>query len=184
MKYKIGVVHGKFQGFHLGHMEYVLASFEHCEHLIIGITNPDPDLTKKDSSDIKRSLSESNPFTYYERYIMIRDSLVERNISKDNFDIVPFPINFPDKLYLYAPSDAVYFTTIYDEWNRKKIQVLKNLGLKVNILWERTMEDRLTSGTELRDKIKHGLVWEYLVPKAVERIIKENKLDKKLQSLR
>lgn len=183
MKDIIGVAHGKFQGFHLGHLEYIMASCELCEHLIIGITNPDPDLTKEDIHDKKRSLPESNPFTYYERYLMIRDSLLERNIPKESFDIVPFPINYPEKLYTYAPTDAVYYTTVYDYWNRKKVEVLRNLGYEVKVLWERTMEDRLTSGSELREKIIKGKVWEHLVPKSVERVIKENKLDKRLQGI-
>lgn len=182
MKYKIGVVHGKFQGFHLGHMEYILASYEQCEHLIIGITNHDSDLIKEDINDKKRSLPESNPFTYYERYLMIRDSLLERNIHKEHFDIVPFPINYPEKLINYAPMDAIYFTTIYDDWNRKKVKVLKNLGLKVIILWERSMDDRLTSGTELRNRIRNGMVWEHLVPKAVEKVIKDNKIDLRVRN--
>ena len=182
-KVNLGLVHGKFQGLHLGHMEYILAAYDRCEHLIIGITNPAPEATEEDKSDLKRSSVEANPFTYYERFLMIRDSLLERGIPRENFDIVPFPINFPTKIANYAPKEAVYFTTVYDEWNRKKIGVLKGLGLEVVVLWERTMGDRLTTGTEVRRRLREGGVWEYLVPMAVVNVIKEYELDKRLQQI-
>jgi cytidyltransferase-like protein len=37
-------VHGRFQPFHYGHLEYTLAALACCDHRIIGITNPDPSL--------------------------------------------------------------------------------------------------------------------------------------------
>lgn len=178
-KVNLGLVHGKFQGLHLGHMEYILAAYERSEHLVIGITNPDPELTKEDESDVKRSSAEANPFSYFERFLMVRDSLLERGVPRGDFDIVPFPINFPAKLLNYAPKGAVYFTTIYDEWNRKKVKVLKELGLRVVVLWERSMGDRLTTGTEVRRRIREGGVWEHLVPRAVVKIIKEYELEKR-----
>ena len=37
----IGVIHGRFQMLHHGHMEYLLAGKKRCQRLIIGISNPD-----------------------------------------------------------------------------------------------------------------------------------------------
>ena len=34
----LGVVMGRFQGLHLGHMEYLLAGAQRCEHLLVGVT--------------------------------------------------------------------------------------------------------------------------------------------------
>ena len=39
---EIGVVHGRFQLFHLDHLKYVLGAKARCRHLVVGITNPDP----------------------------------------------------------------------------------------------------------------------------------------------
>ena len=95
-KNKIGVIHGRFQGLHKGHMEYLLEGKRRCDFLYIGITNPDPGLTKDNSADLKRSKPEENPFTYYERMNMIRDAMLEAGVSRQEFEIVPFPINFPE----------------------------------------------------------------------------------------
>ncbi len=35
-----GVVHGRFQPFHLDHLKYALAGLTHCDYLFVGITNP------------------------------------------------------------------------------------------------------------------------------------------------
>ena len=36
---KTGVIHGRFQGLHNGHMEYLLTAKKRCDFLVIGITN-------------------------------------------------------------------------------------------------------------------------------------------------
>ena len=42
--HKIGVIHGRFQLLHNDHLKYLLAGKKRCEHLVVGITNPDPAL--------------------------------------------------------------------------------------------------------------------------------------------
>ena len=39
--HEVGVIHGRFQGLHLAHMEYLLAGKSRCRFMYIGITNPD-----------------------------------------------------------------------------------------------------------------------------------------------
>ena len=63
MKDKLGVIHGRFQLLHNDHMKYLLAGKERCEHLIIGICNPEQDLTKYTSNNPHRSKRSSNPLT-------------------------------------------------------------------------------------------------------------------------
>ena len=50
-----GVIHGRFQVFHNDHLVYLLAGLALCRHLVVGITNPDPFLTRDDAADRKRS---------------------------------------------------------------------------------------------------------------------------------
>ncbi len=96
----VGVIHGRFQIFHNDHLKYVLAGKSRCSHLAVGITNPDPSLTRHDPIDPHRSLPSANPLTYFERYIMVRAALVESGVPEREFSIVPFPINFPE-IYEY-----------------------------------------------------------------------------------
>jgi cytidyltransferase-like protein len=36
-----GMIHGRFQPFHLGHLEYLRGAAGRCDEIIVGITNPD-----------------------------------------------------------------------------------------------------------------------------------------------
>ncbi|MBW2086390.1 MAG: nicotinate-nucleotide adenylyltransferase, partial [Deltaproteobacteria bacterium] len=71
-----GVVHGRFQVLHNDHLKYLLAGKARCRHLVVGVTNPDPSVTKDEKADPNRSQPLANPMTYYERYVMVRTVLV------------------------------------------------------------------------------------------------------------
>lgn len=182
-KSKIGVIHGRFQGLHNGHMEYLLAGKERCEHLIIGITNylcsaKDDDISKIDSHRLN---DDANPFTYFERLEMIRLAMLENNIKESEFSIVPFPIEQPELIFNFVPSDATFFLTIYDEWGKEKLKRLKQLGLTVDVMWERSESEKPVSGSLVRKMIAEENSWEHLVPKAVYEYIKSHNLDSRIK---
>ena len=56
-----GMVHGRFQPFHNGHLEYLNGAAVRCEEIFVGITNPDPARVLPEESDPLRHLPESNP---------------------------------------------------------------------------------------------------------------------------
>jgi nicotinamide-nucleotide adenylyltransferase len=123
-----GVIHGRFQVLHNDHLTYLLAGKERCSHLVVGITNPDPTLTRDDPADPHRSLPGSNPLTYYERYLMVTSALIEAGLGFREFSVVPFPVNLPDLYRHYVPLDATFFLTIYDPWGEKKTGAFPVLG--------------------------------------------------------
>jgi nicotinamide mononucleotide adenylyltransferase len=178
-----GVAHGRFQLFHLDHLKYVLAAKKHCRHLIVGITNPDPTLTKFDPTDPHRSSEVNNPLTLYERYIMIRESLLDSGLNFREFSLVPFPINFPNLYRYYLPLEATFFLTIYDEWGEKKLAMLTSLGLKVDVLWRKPKSEKGITATALRRMMGRDQAWEHLVPRAVARLVKEMGLRERLRLL-
>jgi cytidyltransferase-like protein len=182
-KSRIGVIHGRFQVLHLGHMEYLLAGQERCDFLYIGITNPDPHLTATSKADEVRSTRSANPMTYYERLEMIRDAMVESGVLRNQFEIVPFPINFPDLLHYYVPTSAIFYVTIYDDWGREKLNVLKEQGLIVEVMWERSMSERLTTGKQVRALIARDGDWHHLVPGSVQRYIETHSLVGRIKEL-
>ena len=178
-----GVIHGRFQPLHLGHMEYILAGKNRCQQLVIGIANPDPNVTIRHQANPARSLPSSNPFTYYERMLMIKNSLLEAGVSRHDFEIVPFPINYPQILKYYVPMDARFFVTIYDDWGKAKVNMLTKLGLDIEVMWERNLAQRLTTGTEIRKLIAKGDAWEHLLPFGAVKIINELGLKERVKSL-
>lgn len=170
---------------HLGHIEYLMEGIKRSDHLVVGITNFDPftgaDDKNANLSHLSHFKREANPFTYFERMQMVKESLKEEGVPLEMFDITPFPIEFPERIENYAPLNATYLLTIYDEWGREKLKRLQELGLKTDVMWERTDAERLTSGTEIRGLIAKGNEWKHLVPPAVHRYIITNKLDERIK---
>lgn len=179
-----GVIHGRFQVLHQDHLVYLMAARDRCRHLIVGITNPDPSLTGEDSTDRERSLPEANPLTYFERQVMVRRVLVEAGWGLETFSVVPFPINFPRLYAYYVPMDATFFLTVYDDWGRRKRARFEELGLRVQVLWERTPKEKGIRGTEVRARMVRGEAWEHLVPPATASLMKAWNIPGRLQGLR
>lgn len=178
-----GVVHGRFQVMHLKHMEYILAAKMRCNKLYIGLTNPDRLHTRESVNDINRSEPSANPLSYYERYQMIRGAMREFNVSENEYDIIPFPISCPEYILQYAPKDAVYYMGMYDEWDEEKYKILRSLGLNIDVLWHKTLEEKGITGSWVRSCIATDQEWAHLVPKSVYRFLTENGLDKKIKRL-
>jgi cytidyltransferase-like protein len=174
-----GIVLGRFQPLHLGHVEYLDVAKKRCERLFIGITNPDSSVGIIDQADSKRSLSQNNPFSYIDRHLMIERSLLEFGWNADSFCIMAAPITDPRRLavYLPSPTKSEFFVTIYDEWGEQKAREVAALGYLTTTLWRRTYDERFTSGTLVREAIRNGESWEHLVPPAVFRYVMENGLN-------
>jgi len=179
-----GVIHGRFQILHNDHLRYIMAGKERCRHLVIGITNPDPGLTREAASDRKRSHPQANPLTYFERYLMVTAVMDELGVNRHDFSIVPFPINIPGLYQYYVPLDAVFFLTIYDDWGRQKLRYFKSLGLKTVVLWEVSPEEKGISSSDIRQRMTAGQEWRDLVPPSVYRMANQWNIPDRLQNIR
>jgi len=171
--HELGVIHGRFQVLHNDHLRYLLAGMKRCRHLVVGITNPEPQLTASDPAAPQRSRPEANPFTYYERFRMVDAALKGAGVEANRFSIVPFPINFPDRYGYYVPLEAVFFLTIYDAWGEKKLQMFLEMGLRTDVLWRCTLEEKGLNATTVRSLLRNSHPWEHLVPEPVVPVIKD-----------
>jgi nicotinamide mononucleotide adenylyltransferase len=169
---EMGVIHGRFQVFHNDHLKYVLAGKSRCRHMVVGITNPDPTLTRDDPADALRSDPTSNPLTYFERYTMVRAVLLEAGLNHAEISIVPFPINVPELYQYYLPLDATFYLTIYDAWGRRKLEQFQSAGLKTKVLWEKTPEEKGLRAGDIRRRMALGDPWEDTVPQATANLMK------------
>lgn len=177
-----GVIHGRFQILHNDHMCYLLSARELCRHLVVGITNPDPVLTRSEPFDTHRSSAESNPLSYYERFLTIRAALEDAGLRAEEYSIVPFPISFPDLYACYLPMDALFFVSIYDDWGREKLRRFQALGLRTHVLRSVAPEDKGISSTDIRRLIGRNEPWEHLVPPTVVRILKQSGVIERIRS--
>ncbi len=178
-----GVIHGRFQVLHNDHLVYLLAGMALCSHLVVGITNPDPFLTRDDPADPKRSDPAANPLTYYERYVMVRAVLDEAGIHPSRFSVVPFPINIPELYKYYVPLDALFFLSIYDDWGKRKLEYFESLGLSTHILREVATAQKGLSATNIRRRMSDNEPWEYQVPPAVTTLMKNWDIPGRLRAM-
>ena len=165
------MIHGRFQPFHLGHLEYLKGAAERSEAVFVGITNPDPTRIREESSDPLRHLPESNPFTYVERLLMIEAAAVDEGIP---VHVIPFPVNEPELWDAYVPRSATQYLRLFSDWGGAKLERLREAGYDVVILDEGA--EKQISGSDVRTAMREGGDWEALVPAGVARVIREHDL--------
>ena len=178
---ELGFIHGRFQLFHNDHLRYALLAKQQCEKLIVGITSPENASLIREEVDPHRSEAASNPFTYYERFNMVKLALLGAGLKREDFEIVPYPIERPEILYNYVPLGATSFFTIYDDWGYEKLNRLKNLGYGTVVLFD-TRQKAMCS-TEIRQKMVNGDTWKQMVPEAVYHYVVENNLVDKVKQV-
>jgi nicotinamide-nucleotide adenylyltransferase len=163
-------VHGRFQPFHNGHLEYVLRARQRCKRLVIGITAADPAAVRKEHASPHRHEPASNPFTYFERLQIIQDTLLAQGLSPSTFAIVPFPIQDPGLISHYVPERITHFLRVYSRWEEEKTRRLRDEGFPVEVL--DPGEEKKISGSEVRRLMREGLRWEHLVPRGAAEFVR------------
>jgi nicotinamide-nucleotide adenylyltransferase len=180
----VGVVHGRFQVLHHDHLAYIRAGRARCRHLVIGITNPDPTLTRAERADPARGAPLANPLTYFERQMLLRAALDAAGIPPVELSVVPLPISCPDLYRYYVPPDAVHFLTIYDDWGREKLARFERLGLRTELLWQRPAAEKGQTASEIRARMLRGEPWGEFVAPGTRALLEAWRIPQRLQALR
>lgn len=163
---RLGMIHGRFQPFHNGHLEYLRGAAAQSDVVFVGITNPDPARIKEESSDPLRHLPESNPFTYVERLLMVSEVAHDEGIRAH---VIPFPVNEPELWAAYVPAGVTQYLRLFSEWGGTKLERMRAAGYDVVILDEGSAKE--ISGLEVREALRSGDDWEALVPPGVARVL-------------
>ncbi len=161
------MIHGRFQPFHNGHLEYLRGAAARSGRVFVGITNPDPRRIKEEPTDPLRHLPESNPFTYTERLLMVEAVAADEGIP---VHVIPFPVNEPDLWPAYVPDGITQYLRLFSDWGGTKLERLRDAGYEVVVLDEGVEKE--ISGMDVRDAIRSDGDWEGLVPPGVARVIR------------
>jgi cytidyltransferase-like protein len=161
------MIHGRFQPFHNGHLDYLRGAAALSGEVFVGITNPDPQRIKEEPSDPLRHLPESNPFSYVERLLMI-DAVAED--ERIRVHVIPFPVNEPELWTAYVPAGVTQYLRLFSEWGGTKLERMRDAGYRVVVLDEGV--DKEISGADVRTALRSGEDWEALVPPGVARVIR------------
>jgi len=165
-----GMIHGRFQPFHNGHLEYLKGAAQRSDEVFVGITNPDPSQVKPEASDPDRHLPESNPYTYVERMLMVKAAAADAGLATERLHVIPFPVNTPELWHAYVPNDVVQYIRLFSDWGGTKLERLQAAGFEVVVLDEGAEKE--LSGADVRAAIRDGRDWEQLVPPGVAAVIK------------
>ncbi len=164
------MVHGRFQPFHNGHLEYLRGAAERSDEVFVGITNPDPARIKPEPSDPLRHLPESNPYSYAERLLMVKGAAGDLGLDPTCVHVIPFPVNEPELWPAYVPADVTQYLRLFSEWGGTKLERLREAGYEVVVLDEGV--EKQLSGADVRAAIRECGDWESLVPPGVARVLR------------
>jgi nicotinamide-nucleotide adenylyltransferase len=156
---KRGLFVGRFQPFHLGHLEAVKDILKEVEELVIVV------------GSAQYSHNVNNPFTAGERLTMIREALKDAKIDSGRVWVVPVP---DVHLHMMWVSSVEGYTPCFDVvYSNEPLsrRLFIEAGYKVKAI--RFHERKLYSSTEIRERMLKDDSWEKLVPKSVAAFIKE-----------
>jgi nicotinamide mononucleotide adenylyltransferase len=164
------MIHGRFQPFHNGHLEYLAGAAERSHEVFVGITNPDPARIKPEPSDPLRHLPESNPWSYAERLLMVKASAADLGLDLARVHVIPFPVNEPELWAAYVPEGVTQYIRLFSDWGGTKLDRLRAGGYEVVVLDEGAAKG--VSGADVRGALRDGGDWQSLVPPGVARVIR------------
>jgi nicotinamide-nucleotide adenylyltransferase len=154
-----GLYVGRFQPFHIGHLEAIKGILQEVEELIVVI------------GSAQYSHNQENPFTTGERLVMIRSALQEAKIDTSQVWIVPVPdvhlhMMWVSEVEGYTPKFHIVYSNepltrrLFSEANYK----VKNVPFH---------DRRFYSSTVIRNKMLEDDTWKALVPKSTVALILE-----------
>ena len=164
-----GLLVGRFQPFHLGHLHCVQHVLNKVPEIIIAIG----------SAQFSHTLH--NPFTAGERVTMIRLALDEVRIDAAKYYLIPVrDLRIHDLWVPYLVSQAPRFEVVFSN-EPITSRLFKEAGFRVEPI---PFYDRETySSTEIRERVVRGDSWEKLVPESVAAYIKSVFGDERLREL-
>jgi len=152
-----GLLVGRYQPFHKGHLEVLLEALRKCDELIIGI------------GSAQESHTMENPFTAGERIEMIRLCLSKENRAKTIMVPIPdvnrFAIWVSHIESLVPPFKAVFTNNPLT----KSLFEAKDYKVHPMKIYDRS----IYAGTVIRGRMLNGEDWEPLVPEKIVNYLKK-----------
>ena len=154
-----GILIGRMQPVHNGHMEVIKRILEEVDEIVIGI------------GSAQLSHEVKDPFTAGERVLMMTQALAEIDVDPSRYYIIPMQdINFKAIWASHVKMLTPPFSIVYSG-NPLVKQLFAEEGYEVR---QPPLYDRIhLSGTEVRRRILEDENWQELVPKATADLLKE-----------
>ena len=152
-----GMMMGRFQPFHLGHLDLVKQILNECDEVLITITSSQFNYLEKD------------PFTAGERIDMIHASLKESDLDMDKCIIVALENQFNIATWAsYLKSMLPHFDKVYS--GNEYVKMLLS-DFDIDVVTPVFLDREKYNATKIRSMIVSGDNWKELVPLAVSKFI-------------
>lgn len=161
MKYKRGLMTGRFQPFHSGHLALARQALGECKELIIAVGSAQFNFIDKD------------PFTAGERVLMIHAALDEAGIDMSKCYIIPVANDENNGRWLanlksqVPPFEAIYSGNEFVEY------LASFYDRSLAVRKPKFVAKSECNGTHIRRLMAAGKKWRHLVPPAVAKAIDE-----------
>ena len=167
-----GIVHGRFQPPHNGHIRYILSALDKAEHLVIGICTPRICTPEEALATGYPCTAELNPFSYSDRKEMITAALSELGVPREKYSFVDFPSDYTG-IGNIVSKDTVFLMSMSGESDMKKREYLETLGFTVDTVIAVPEDESIEKGSLVRAGLTAGThSWEPLVPKSISEFLK------------
>ncbi|MDH3610299.1 MAG: nicotinamide-nucleotide adenylyltransferase [Nitrosopumilus sp.] len=154
-----GLMMGRFQPFHLGHLDLIKQILKDCDEVIIVVTSSQFNYLEKD------------PFTAGERIEMIHDSVMESDVDLNRCIILSLENQFNVATWLsYLKSMVPHFDRVYSGNDYVKM-LLADSGIEV--VTPEFLDRSQFNATNIRSMIICNGPWEKTVPPTVFQFIKK-----------
>ena len=154
-----GLYVGRFQPFHLGHLNAIKEVLKEVEEVVIVI------------GSAQYSHNVTNPYTAGERLVMVRRALQEAKIDDSRVWVVPVPDVHLHMLWVSALEGYTpRFNVVYSNEPLTR-RLFMEAGYKVKSI--QFFERNVYASTIIREKMLKDESWTTLVPKSVANFIAE-----------
>jgi nicotinamide-nucleotide adenylyltransferase len=156
-----GLMLGRFQPFHKGHLALTKQILSECDELVIMIGSAQFNFIDKD------------PFSAGERVLMIHEALKEAEIDLSKCYIIPVPNDENNARWLaYLRSMVPPFHVLYSG-NEFVKHLARSQDPGIALEDPIFAEKEKYNGTNIRHLMQDGKPWEHMVPTAVVKVIEQ-----------
>jgi len=154
-----GLMMGRYQPFHLGHLDLVKQILSECDEVVIAITSSQFNYLEKD------------PFTSSERIEMIHQALKEAEVDLSKCFIIPIENQFNIVTWASCLKSILpQFNKVYSG-NEYVSMLLADAG--VQVIAPKFLDRDRYNATNIRNLIVEDKDWQNFVPSTVANVIKK-----------
>jgi nicotinamide-nucleotide adenylyltransferase len=156
---RVGLLVGRFQPFHYGHLAAVRFALKRVDYLYVVV------------GSAQRSHERDNPFTASERISMIKSALDGNGVDPSKWMAVPIVDSDSHSVWVSSVESMVpKFDMVFTN-DTLTYLLFKEEGIEVRTV--PYLDRKRYSATNVRDRILERRDWQSLVPKQVAKLVKE-----------